>query len=183
MALAEVFHKEQGERANPILHGNGSPVPLELHDIDEEIMYSSCDKTHHVWHQDCVAGKHSRWFRSSAGGCCKAERTAEVDVPGLHWDVVVCSFQPQCKTEIPLGSSTTSHLQGSASVSEAGTCQCLSGVGRLWYQPVNWRRIRHITCLHQHYHVPPSAQEFWCPGNFGRPVKGTKINLDRINIP
>lgn len=78
MALAQVFYKEQGEKANPILHGNGSPVPLEPHDIDEKMMYSSCAETHHVWHQDCVAGKPSRWFSSSAGGCCKAERTAKM---------------------------------------------------------------------------------------------------------
>lgn len=28
MASAEVLYKEQGEKANPILHGNGPPVAL-----------------------------------------------------------------------------------------------------------------------------------------------------------
>lgn len=138
MALAEVLYKEQGEKANPTC------------DIDEKIMCSSCAKTHHVWHQDCVAGKPSRWFRSSAVGCCKSERAAKNDILGVHWDVELCSFQPQCKTEIPLGSSTTSPPSKVLPLSPRQVpAQCLSGLENLVYslQIGGWLAISSLSPL------------------------------------
>lgn len=94
---------------------------------------------------------------------------------------------PQCKTEIPLGSSSTSHLQGSASACQAGPCPVPLGLQNFGIHSENWRIIGHILTIisvsNQQYHVPPSAQEFWCPGNFGRSVKAAKMNLDRGYIP
>lgn len=187
MASAEVLYKEQGKKANPILHGNGQPVTLGLHDIDEKITYSSCAKTHHVWHQDCVAGKPSGWFRSSAMGWCKSSRTAKNYIPGYTGMQLCAHSSPCAKLRFPwavLPPHTCKVLPLSLGQVPA---QCLSGVGKFWYTACkleeDWPHSHYHLCLHQQYHVPPSAQEFRCPGNFGRAVKATKRNLDRGYIP
>lgn len=114
-------------------------------------------------------------------------RTAKNDIPAYTGMQLCAHSSPCAKLRFPWAVLPPHTCKVVPLSLRQVPAQCLSGVGKFWYTACkleeDWPHPHYHLCLHQQYHVPPSAQEFRCPGNFGKAVKATKRNLDRGYIP